>query len=60
MINFTNSVVKLFSNEWLSLAAARNTGLALLDVMPGAKKQLARYAMGLNTRMPSIAKRRRA
>ncbi|NOR80475.1 MAG: 2-octaprenyl-6-methoxyphenyl hydroxylase, partial [Methyloprofundus sp.] len=31
VINFTNSVVKLFSNEWLSLAVARNTGLALLD-----------------------------
>jgi 2-octaprenyl-6-methoxyphenol hydroxylase len=58
VINFTNSVVKLFSNEWLSLAAARNTGLALLDVIPGAKKQLARYAMGLNTRLPSIGKRR--
>lgn len=60
VINFTNGVVKLFSNEWLSLAAARNTGLALLDVMPGAKKQLARYAMGLNTRMPHIGLRRQA
>jgi len=60
VINFTDSVVKLFSNEWLSLAAARNTGLALLDIIPGAKKQLARYAMGLNTRMPHIGSRRRA
>ena len=60
VINFTNSVVKLFSNEWLALAAARNTGLALLDFIPGAKKQLARYAMGLNTRLPHVGKRRRA
>ena len=60
VINFTDSVVKLFSNEWLSLAVARNTGLALLDFIPGAKKQLARYAMGLNTRMPHIGKRRQA
>lgn len=59
VINFTDSVVKLFSNEWLSLAAARNTGLALLDSIPGAKKHLARYAMGLNTRMPRIGNRRR-
>ena len=60
VIHFTNGVVKLFSNEWLSFAAARNAGLALLDSLPGAKKQLARYAMGLNTRMPHIAKRRSA
>ena len=59
VVNFTDSVVKLFSNQWISLAAARNTGLALLDVIPGAKKQLARYAMGLNVRMPYIGTRRR-
>jgi len=59
VINFTDNVVKLFSNEWLSLAAARNVGLALLDSIPGAKKHLARYAMGLNTRMPNIGNRRR-
>ena len=60
VINFTDTVVKLFSNEWLSFALARNSGLALLDLIPGAKKQLARYAMGLNTRMPHIGTRRRA
>lgn len=59
VINFTDTVVKLFSNEWLSLAAGRNAGLALMDMIPGAKKQLARYAMGLNTRMPHIGSRRR-
>ncbi|MDF1583226.1 MAG: 2-octaprenyl-6-methoxyphenyl hydroxylase [Methyloprofundus sp.] len=59
VINFTDSVVKLFSNEWLSLAAARNAGLALLDSIPGAKKHLARYAMGLNARIPHIGNRRR-
>ncbi len=59
VINFTDSVVKLFSNQWLSLAVARNTGLALLDFIPGAKKQLARYAMGLNTRMPYMGKGQR-
>lgn len=60
VINFTDSVVKLFSNEWLSLAAARSVGLALLDTIPGAKKHLARYAMGLNARMPHVGSRRRA
>jgi len=59
VINFTDTMVKLFSNQWLSLAVARNTGLAILDLIPGAKKQLARYAMGFNTRMPHIGSRRR-
>jgi 2-octaprenyl-6-methoxyphenol hydroxylase len=45
-IQFTNSVVQIFSNEWLALAAARNVGLALLDVLPFAKTVLARHAMG--------------
>jgi 2-octaprenyl-6-methoxyphenol hydroxylase len=46
-INFTDTVVKIFSNEWLALAAARNAGLAILDVLPFAKTVLARHAMGL-------------
>lgn len=46
-ITFTDNVVQLFSNDWLALAAMRNTGLALLDHLPFAKKILARHAMGL-------------
>lgn len=45
-IQFTDSVVRLFSNEWLALAAVRNVGLALLDVLPFAKTVLSRHAMG--------------
>lgn len=45
-IQFTNTVVQIFSNEWLALAAARNVGLALFDILPFAKKVLARHAMG--------------
>ncbi|WP_428353284.1 2-octaprenyl-6-methoxyphenyl hydroxylase [Methyloprofundus sp.] len=59
VVNFTDSLVKLFSNQSLSLAVVRNASLALLDMMPGAKKQLARYAMGFNARMPHIGTRRR-
>jgi len=47
-IQFTDNVVKIFSNEWLLLAAIRNTGLTLLDHIPMAKNTLARHAMGLN------------
>ena len=45
-IQFTDTVVRLFSNEWLALAAARNLGLAILDMLPFAKSILARHAMG--------------
>ncbi|MDP2100419.1 MAG: 2-octaprenyl-6-methoxyphenyl hydroxylase [Methylobacter sp.] len=57
-IGFTNSVVKIFSNDWLALAAARNIGLTLLDHIPGAKTLLARHAMGLAGRLPRLGNRR--
>jgi 2-octaprenyl-6-methoxyphenol hydroxylase len=51
-IGFTDAVVKIFSNEWLALAVARNIGLALLDHIPAAKTLLTRHAMGLAEHMP--------
>jgi 2-octaprenyl-6-methoxyphenol hydroxylase len=57
-IGFTNTVVQLFSNDWLALAAARNVGLTLLDHIPAAKTMLARYAMGLASRLPRVGSRR--
>lgn len=56
VINFTNSVVHIFSNEWLAVAAVRNASLTLLDHLPFAKTQLARYAMGLHARTPHLGK----
>ena len=53
-IGFTYAVVKIFSNEWLALAAARNIGLALLDHIPVAKTLLTRHAMGLAGQIPSL------
>lgn len=47
VIGFTDSVVKIFSNDWQALIAARNIGLALLDHVPAAKAALAKQAMGL-------------
>lgn len=46
-IQFTDNVVRLFSNEWLALAAVRSLGLLALDHLPMAKNFLARHAMGL-------------
>lgn len=48
VIGFTNNVVRIFSNDWLPLVAARNLGLTVLDHIPKAKSLLSRYAMGLN------------
>jgi 2-octaprenyl-6-methoxyphenol hydroxylase len=47
VISLTDSLVKLFSTSHLSIAAARNLGLTLLDHLPSAKKLLAKQAMGL-------------
>ena len=47
VINFTNSVVKIFSNQLLPLAIVRNSALTLLDHIPIAKNLLADHAMGL-------------
>jgi 2-octaprenyl-6-methoxyphenol hydroxylase len=52
-IGFTDTVVKIFSNEWLALAVVRNIGLALLDHIPAAKTLLTRHAMGLAGRTPT-------
>lgn len=46
-IAFTDNVVRIFSNDWLALAAVRNIGLGVLDQLPAAKSLLAKYAMGL-------------
>jgi 2-octaprenyl-6-methoxyphenol hydroxylase len=49
VIGFTDKLVGIFSNDFLPLAALRNTGLSLLDINPVAKSLLCNYAMGLKT-----------
>lgn len=56
-INFTDTLVRLFSNDWLALAAVRNLGLTALDHIPIAKSLLARHAMGLAQRLPMLNNR---
>lgn len=45
-IQFSDKLTRLFSNDAAPMRMLRNTGLALFDVLPGAKHTLARYAMG--------------
>ncbi|WP_340122784.1 2-octaprenyl-6-methoxyphenyl hydroxylase [Methylobacter svalbardensis] len=56
-IGFTDTLVRIFSNDWLALAAVRNVGLAILDHIPAAKTLLTRHAMGLAGRMPRLGNR---
>jgi 2-octaprenyl-6-methoxyphenol hydroxylase len=46
-IAFTDNLIRIFSNDWNILAAARNVSLTLLDHVPAAKSLLTRHAMGL-------------
>ncbi|GAB3018560.1 2-octaprenyl-6-methoxyphenyl hydroxylase [Bowmanella dokdonensis] len=46
VIGMTDSLVRLFSNQYFPLVVGRNLGLALLDQFSGAKSSLARRAMG--------------
>jgi len=56
-IGFTDNVVKIFSSDWLPMAAARSISLAVMDHIPTAKSLLARHAMGLAGRMPRVGNR---
>ncbi|MBK8814927.1 MAG: 2-octaprenyl-6-methoxyphenyl hydroxylase [Methylococcaceae bacterium] len=53
-IGFTDSLVRLFSNDNLALAAARNIGLAVFDHIPAAKSFLSKHAMGLAQNIPDL------
>ncbi|WP_031433916.1 2-octaprenyl-6-methoxyphenyl hydroxylase [Methylomarinum vadi] len=57
-IAFTDNVVKIFSSDWLALAALRNSALTVLDHIPFAKTLLARHAMGLAQRLPRVGSKR--
>ncbi len=46
-IAFTDGLIRLFSNDFLPLVTARNTGLLLLDGLPLAKQHFAFQGMGL-------------
>lgn len=53
---FTDRLVKLFSNRWPGLGPLRSLGLLGVDVMPVAKRWLARRNMGADGRMPRLSR----
>ena len=53
---FTHGLVRLFGYESPPLAVTRGLGLMAFDLLPGAKKRLARQTMGLTGRLPRLAR----
>lgn len=47
---FTDSLVKIFSNDFLPVVLARNAALSVLERTPFAKRWLTQYAMGYGAR----------
>ena len=53
---FTHGLVRLFGYESRPLAVTRGLGLMAFDLLPGAKRRLARHTMGLTGRLPRLAR----
>lgn len=54
--NLTDTLARLFANPWSPLRAARNAGLLGLDLWPPARRTLARRFMGIDGRLPRLAR----
>ncbi|MCK4864497.1 MAG: 2-octaprenyl-6-methoxyphenyl hydroxylase [Gammaproteobacteria bacterium] len=52
----TDSLVRIFSNKFLPLAALRNLGLLVVDIVPPLKKVFARHAMGFVGKLPRLGR----
>jgi len=56
IIGFTDSLVKIFSNQFAPLALARNIGLLATDIIPPLKHLLAEHTMGMAGKLPRLAR----
>lgn len=54
MIGLTDSLVRLFSNNYQPLSLLRNMALVGLDLLPGIKQQFTRRTMGFSGVMPNL------
>lgn len=52
----TDSLVRLFSNRWTPLKLGRNLGLLGVELCPPARHRIARAAMGIEGRLPRLAR----
>ncbi len=56
VVAFTDGLVRLFDVDLITAGAARGMSLALFDVLPPAKRILARHTMGLGGKVPRLAR----
>lgn len=52
---FTHSLIRIFSNDYLPVAFARNVALTAVDLLPPLKRCLIRTTSGLSGRLPRLA-----
>ncbi len=55
-VAFTDGLVRLFTSPLAPVKAARDLGLLSLDLLPGAKRILAKHSMGMMGRLPRLAR----
>ena len=56
VIGFTDTLVRMFSSSHPLIAAARDAGLLLFDVLPPAKRALSRVSLGFGASTPRLAR----
>jgi 2-octaprenyl-6-methoxyphenol hydroxylase len=56
VINFTDTLVRVFGSTHPAAAAARDAGLLLFDLLPPAKRALARVSLGFGERSARLAR----
>jgi 2-octaprenyl-6-methoxyphenol hydroxylase len=52
----TDGLARLFVNPWLPVRAVRGVGMLGLDLIPGARRLVARRFMGLTGSLPRLAR----
>jgi len=56
VVRFTDSLIRSFGIAARPISVARGMGLAAFDLLPGAKRELARQTMGLAGRLSKLAR----
>lgn len=56
VVGFTDSLIRLFGIPGAPVSIGRGVGLAAFDLVPGAKRELARQTMGLSGRLTRLAR----
>ncbi|MDH5547651.1 MAG: 2-octaprenyl-6-methoxyphenyl hydroxylase [Gammaproteobacteria bacterium] len=56
VIGFTDTVARVFSNQWGPLAHLRSKGLLVTDLVPPLKHFLTRRTMGMAGRLPRLSR----